>query len=454
MRALGALIALAILLSCTLVAAEPIALALVHQTTLSHGQPGIELWTAEWHGEQGLTPMERTELLPPNSGYRAIRFMNRGGHHPVLLHSSMTVDWAVSVVAWQINPDGSFDVSSPEVILDEEIVAEWPVDQSTWIDPDGGLVGGADEHIESDPAYFIARHLDPTGSLYLRIPSIDFDPEDLESGYLSRSGGQSLTAVHLASGEEVLIFDGALDHRTLNQRPQWSPDGSRVAFHTRRAYEHLRVGDPPYFGLNDWRTEDLQVWDVELMRTREIVPRGFPEHISGAGRPFPPSWAPDGQRLVFAHRNTDPHENFDPYGRLWYANLETEEVRELSVPLNVWQTHDAPTWFPDESAIVVQGHDGEDRGYHLIDLETDRCRNLWITSLTSPQRQAPAGLRWCAITPDGTHLLGWSSRTLYCIDLREGADTMPERLFTLPEGSRVLDAQLWTPSPLPQWAAP
>jgi hypothetical protein len=189
------------------------------------------------------------------------------------------------------------------------------------------------------------------------------------------------------------------------------------------------------------------VWDAETGRTHAIVPRGYREHTENPGLFSIIAWSSDSQRVLFLHCDRDPAEGPDARFEVWMADLTTDEVGP--VPFSLRRFRDL-LWSPTGDFFLANGQIAEgESAVFQVPLEDERGRLLWQTYPRSPgMPNILPGVR--AITPDGRWLIMWHYGALYLCDLAENSDPSPRRIFELPEGSRVLDAQLWTPSPLPR----
>lgn len=84
-------------------------------------------------------------------------------------------------------------------------------------------------------------------------------------------------------------------------RPQWSPDGTRIAFD---------ANEPDHYG-------DRHLYVATMTASADGAPRATIAAItSGRGTDIAPSWSPDGTRLLYQH--TDPHNSAD----LWVVDAK------------------------------------------------------------------------------------------------------------------------------------
>jgi len=117
-------------------------------------------------------------------------------------------------------------------------------------------------------------------------------------------------------------------YRGVDWDPQWSPDGSQIAFRRQEAYQHrllaigagggsekeLAAGENAHFVLSpDWR------WIAVVQEDRlSVLGRGDTEPIFVARSPYllAPVWLPDSRRLVFPNgRAALPYSEYDTVSR-------------------------------------------------------------------------------------------------------------------------------------------
>ena len=109
-------------------------------------------------------------------------------------------------------------------------------------------------------------------------------------------------------------------HAATDAAPEWSPDGKRIAFQSNR-------------GGND------DIWVMEADGS------GLVQLTNNAVRDAKPSWSPDGKRIAF-HR--DVAYLGEVHAELFTMNVDGSDVRMLSVP-SFEGFHGFPSW--------SQGHD-------------------------------------------------------------------------------------------------
>lgn len=219
----------------------------------------------------------------------------------------------------------------------------------------------------------------------------------------------------------TMNLDGSNVHRlTTNRwhdaRPDWSPDGTKIAF---------------YSG------SDLALMDCDGSNFQRL-PTGLSIHED-------PDWTPDGTKIVFSARNA-PNDNND----IFVLDLTTSSVRNLT---NDPKEDGSPSWSPDGKWIVFESNRDKkfwlpapdlpgglkpSRDLHIVDSEGDNLRNLTQTTISE---SFPA---W---SPDGTQIAFTSDPNgglwaqLYVMDVNGGK---PRRLTNF-KGDFAIHSPSWSP---------
>lgn len=213
------------------------------------------------------------------------------------------------------------------------------------------------------------------------------------TGYLRRLYDH-IAVFDLATKTATAVTSGQVDDRS----PSWSPDGTRIAFLSKRA-----AADPD-------RTVNSDVWVVDAKAG--ATPRQMtntPESESGR-----PAWSPDGSRLAILVGDTDTNYAYD----LNKLAVIAANAPGPSAPRYLSPTLDravaAPSWSADGQRISFLLED--DRSQHAASVPAEGG---------TPRRLTGAGMVVAAISPRGT-------------DDRHAAilstsDTLPE-LFALDGG--------------------
>jgi Tol biopolymer transport system component len=156
--------------------------------------------------------------------------------------------------------------------------------------------------------------------------------------------------------------------RATNFDPQWSPDGTKIAFDRARRHESLRTMDPD--GTN-----------VQTVFPLSSLPRYL--FIAGL------SWSPDGTQLAFSAFRT----HTDNY-KLFMVDVTGTGLTRLS---SIADNDTNPSWSPDGTQVAVESYPGR-TGLHgdivLIQV-SDKSRTPLITAGSTDQPD------W---SPDGSAL--------------------------------------------------
>jgi len=262
----------------------------------------------------------------------------------------------------RLSPDGR-TVAVVENWVDREAndyrAAIWlvPVDGSS---PGRRITAG--HKVDVDPRF------SPEGSRLAFASSRDGEKKQLY--VLPLDGGDALRLTEL--GEDVT--DAV-----------WSPDGSRLAFVARvRAPEYAETDDrrrsPRRFKRLSYKLDNVG-WIGDRRRHVFVVPADGSEPArqltDGDFEDGPPSWSPDGTRLVFA---AGRHEDWDvePFVDLYVVPASGGEPRPLT---RTDAEYEAPAWSPDGVSIACRvGPGGFDYPHHqqiaVVDATTGERRVL------------------------------------------------------------------------------
>ncbi|RZJ97129.1 MAG: S9 family peptidase, partial [Brevundimonas sp.] len=176
---------------------------------------------------------------------------------------------------------------------------------------------------------------------------------------------QHLFRVTLATGAAVQITHGDHDHWT----PRWSPDGTRIAFVSKRCAE-----------------ADRHICsDVYVIPAEGGEPTRISTHAGGDADPEwdagGPEWSPDSKRLVWVQAGDERLTWYTPF-QLAVADLETGRITH---PAWIDRWFYSPQWSPDGRSILAMVEQDRDTWVARIDPATGA-----ISYLTQGPRFASA----------------------------------------------------------------
>lgn len=258
-------------------------------------------------------------------------------------------------------------------------------------------------------------------------------------------------------GSTLTQLTGVTEYERCNETPEWSPDGTRIAFVTSRVQERgwealvmnadgsgvADVGDNPstdYATYNDgvegWTPDGRVVVSSTRngqLRTYVVAPDGSDrELLFGTGEYHHPQWSPDGSMVVATRDVGDDNEVFA-------MNADGSGVVNLSAHSGwdgMWARSASP-WSPDGSWVAFQSRRTGDADVFLV-----RPDGTGLVDVT-PAAGEDQFVGW---SPDGARLLFSSDRTgdveLYLVDAVGGT---PDNLTNAPGGADGPDA-VWVPA--------
>ncbi|MEE3042773.1 MAG: hypothetical protein VX948_18060, partial [Candidatus Latescibacterota bacterium] len=167
--------------------------------------------------------------------------------------------------------------------------------------------------------------------------------------------------------------------------PSWSPDDQRIAFVSNRG--------------GSWNIGTVSV-DGENFRNHTESLHSATNSLSDLTISSPPSWAPDGTRLVFSGAVDDNHD-------LYSVDLNTDTVTRLT---DTSENERGPLWSPDGESILFTISEGTTELYFL-DISSGKIRHFpteldniinWPSYEFSPDGQ------WLALTVENPGV-GWAT---------------------------------------------
>jgi TolB protein len=188
-----------------------------------------------------------------------------------------------------------------------------------------------------------------------------------------RPGRSAIFTLDLRTGRVTHVSG---DPQWTEESPRWSPDGTRIAFASNRAHYE---GSAPEQG-----TPDLDLWLVNADGT------GRRRLTTAPGNETHPSWAPDGQSIVFT---SDGESRGDLY-RVWVADGRVERLTRHFVGRAIM-----PMVSPDGRRVAFGGQTLRmgafwDYQVHVLDIASGQTEAL----------ASPAGACWPTWSRDGRRL--------------------------------------------------
>ena len=210
-----------------------------------------------------------------------------------------------------------------------------------------------------------------------------WSPDGTRIAFLSKRDGDARQLYVIpATGGEALrlteIDEGASE-------AVWSPDGSRIAFTSRvrdEAYaeEDERKRPPRRFTRLQFKLDDVG-WTGDRRRHVFTVPAdgsAAPTQLThGDFEDGGPTWSPDGTRIAFASARDDDWD-LKLVGDIYVVAAEGGEPGRLT---GGDSSHDAPSWSPDGSRIACRwspgGFDAPQHGRIAV-VDAGESRARWI----------------------------------------------------------------------------
>lgn len=170
------------------------------------------------------------------------------------------------------------------------------------------------------------------------------------------------------TGEDRRITSGATDEI----QPAWSGDGKSLAFVKARTAARLEPTD-----VNGIYDENADIWVVDVASTKE---RRLVENA------FNPAFSPDGKQLAFDAAWAGAQ-------RLWIADREGKNPRQVSTDSSEAVVHGEPSWSPDSRKIAFRRSEKTISDIAILDITSQKITAVTLDNVLDMN---PA---WA---PDGT----------------------------------------------------
>jgi len=234
-----------------------------------------------------------------------------------------------------------------------------------------------------------------------------------ELAFAARASQSEFFNIYRASASETEIGSDENSDETM---PDWSPDGTRLAFASNRSGnyeiyitnadgsgEPLQLTDRPGSDMNpDWSPDGSQIafeskldtgsWNIWIMKTDGSEMRNITQNLPGdQGNP---AWSPDGKQIAFS---SNIGSDFDIY----LINADGSGGVEQLTSLQGNEFY--PSWSPDGNLIVFRGTSllSDDRQIFVVDRNGRGARQLFSSTAND---DTPA---W---SPDGQKIAFVSDR--------------------------------------------
>jgi len=188
---------------------------------------------------------------------------------------------------------------------------------------------------------------------------------------LSGNGGGVIAYVSEVEGVpgiHIMNADGTDSRQLTNEfdaHPDWSADGTQIAFSTRRS-------------------------DIVAIFTVDVATGQVTQLTDTERSPSHPDWSPDGNQIAIVYNPNHPGINYE----LYLINSNGKNFNALTDSAG-YQTYAGPDWSPDGTQIVVAS-DLEDN-FNIYRMNSDGSNIVQLTTDTADDR-------FPAWSPDGEHI--------------------------------------------------
>jgi Tol biopolymer transport system component len=232
------------------------------------------------------------------------------------------------------------------------------------------------------------------------------------------------------------LHDVSNDPSRIDDAPDWSPDGTRIAFAGDPCFTDgagAPQGGPCVFVMNADGSGTANLTPEE--KRLECDPDNQNAGYSHAHHSDDPSWSPDGSKIAFTGYFDICTHSSDGATDIWVMNADGSGKKQLTSTPNFSEN---PNWSPDGNWIVFDSDRGEKGNLDVYKMHPD---GSGVTQLTD----SPALDALPAFSPDGTKIVFVSdraakdSRKLFVMSASGGNQT------------RLINASGWTYQMVPDW---
>ncbi|MEM8572212.1 MAG: S9 family peptidase [Pseudomonadota bacterium] len=252
--------------------------------------------------------------------------------------------------------------------------------QSTDVDRDQYLT----EYVISDLTGASVRTLLPASP---DISGPQWSPDGSHVAYLSSASGVSnIWLVPTAGGEGQALTEQTTDIQSF----KWAPEGNAIAF----VMEDPDYVPPPVQNADDYAKN--QLWMVRLANGTQdgAAVNLTPDadfSVSGWTGNWTYDWAPDSSAIVFAHQERPGLDDMTE-ARLAITEVATQTVTPMAPGNDHWQYF--PRWSPDGKYIAIQNAPGAFMWSFLWDIKLWSVDGGDVVDLAQTKNRLPFVWQW------------------------------------------------------------